>query len=47
MFNIYDGQGQLTETAQSHTEALSVIDWLVIHDHAHGPFRCALAALAA
>lgn len=44
MFNIYDGQGHLTETAQSQTEALNVIDWLVIHDHTHGPFRCVQAA---
>jgi hypothetical protein len=45
MFNVFNGQGEVVETAQSHTEALNMVTYLSTHDRANGPFHCAPAAL--
>jgi hypothetical protein len=46
MFNIYNGRGEIVDTAATVVEADGVVTWLTTHDRANGPFHHAPAAQA-
>lgn len=47
MYNIYNGLGQIVETAGSHVEALNVVTYLSHSEPTFGPYHCAPALVLA